>query len=162
MNLLFITLFSFFGMAQGELPKHYNMEDMNLGKIPYSKRLTLKADFQIPQGFKATQYATLDVYEKHPGGWKKLQTLKENKVAGMRLGNIIAFEDVLNLDSKQSEVALDLSVSFCNKICVINNFQGIAKRSRESKKQNIVVKMKGFLPHEKIKKKYQLKEKPTT
>ena len=162
MTFLMVTLFSVFGFSGNELPQRYNQQDMNLQSIPFSKRLTLKADFKIPKGFKGTQMAQLDVYEKHEGGWRKLQTLRENKSALLRTQNTSSFQEVLNLSSDKSDVALDLSISFCNKICVINNFQGVAKRSAKTKNNSLVVKMNGFLPHEKIKKRYQLKKKPAS
>ncbi len=149
----FLAVFLF---SQAKLPKHYNTEDMKLQPIAHGQNIQLSASFKIPDGFKNRGNSTLHVYEKINGDWKKIQSLKEDKLPIFRINNTMEFNQPVQLTSTNSEVALDFSVPFCKKICVINSFQGIAKRSKKSKLKKLQVYMKGFLPHGKVKKEFKI------
>lgn len=153
---LITTVLSLFLMAQSGLPKHFDTQDMELEPIAHGNKLTLEATFKIPDGFKNRGNATMNVYEKIDGNWRKVQTLKEDKLPLFRVNNTMEFNKTVMLTSADNDVALDFSVPFCNKICVINSFQGVAKRSKKIKNRQLHVHMKGFLPQDKVKKEFRV------
>ena len=137
------------------LPKKFNTQKMNLQKVSTGKDLNLKAQFKIPQGYKSNSSARLQVYEKQGSGWVNIKTIQEKSLPGFRFNNLIEFENKLMTSHANSELALDLSVNFCKKICVINNFQEIVKRDKKTNNRQISFNLNGFLPHQMIKKEFQ-------
>ena len=155
--LLIITVFHFQSVRAEGLPKHYNTESMGITEVPTGQRVPLNMTLKVPDGYKVTFSPKLNVYEKQGGKWVQTQTLKEKDFSFLRMNNEIRFTDHMAFTRNDSEVALDLSVSFCKKICVINNFQSTVKRQKKSNKKIVNINVKGFLPMEKVKPEFQKK-----
>ena len=151
-----ISLLCSIAFAQsGNLPKKFDIQQVDMGSIPYTKRIHLKTNVTVPEGFHASEFSKLDIYEKEKGGWKHVQSIKPNKFITLMEGksNKLSFDEILKLNSDSSEVAYDLSVSFCNKVCVINNFQGVAKRNAKTKNRVVFLDLKGQTPKQRLEQK---------
>ncbi len=149
------------GAIAGELPKRYDIQKVDLPSVPLTKKLQIQARVELPKGYKITHKAVLNIYEKHPGGWVLSQKVpqQQDALTLFRSDQDVVFAKNVVLGSADKDIAFDLSVSFCQKICVINNFQGIAKRSRQAKHNRLSFKVKGQLPADRIKNKKKQAQK---
>lgn len=141
-------------LAQG-LPKHFSPEGMGISVFPVGEKVPVNMTLHIPDGYKINFSPKLNVYEKKNGKWKLNHTIEEKGLAFTRVGNKIQFHDHAKFTSADSNVALDLSVSFCKKICVINNFQSEFKRDKRDKKEVVYINVKGWLPQDKVKEEFK-------
>ncbi len=151
--------FALSGAAAHELPKRYDIQNVPLASVPMTRNLQIQARVKLPKGYKATHRAVLNLYEKHPGGWVLSQKVpqRQKSLTLFDASQDVVFEKNIVVSAPDKDLAFDLSVSFCQKICVINNFQGIAKRSRQAKSHRLAFEVEGQLPEQRLKKK-----KPTS
>lgn len=61
-----VKILSLVALAGNGLPKKYDAQDMNLDDITQQGlQLTLQASFEVPKGFKPTEFAQLTVFSKN-------------------------------------------------------------------------------------------------
>lgn len=147
--LFSFTLFVSLSLLAGNpLPKNYNTQPIELQPLGPIKTVKLKASFKIPDGYKSKVRGFMDVFEKTENGWQKIQTIGEQDQPLFRVDNTMRFLEEIRLNKSDSEVAINMSVAFCDKACFINNFQGTTGRDKKSKQNFLSFNKQGFLPHQ--------------
>ena len=158
---IFIQLFlGHLSFGKG-LPKHFLYEGMGINQISSGNSIPLNLSVKIPDGYKINYSPKLDVYEKVNKDWVLVQSIKEKDLPFLRKNNTLRFGGNTLFRSGESEVALDLTLSFCKKICVINNFQSRVQRNLKKSNEPIQIAIRGYLPHEKVDKKYKKSQGPS-
>lgn len=128
MILWFMTLTQVFATS---LPTSPNLKPLHLSAVGIGREFTLSAKVLLPSDHKLNRQApsAIDIYQKGPDGWEKLDTVDLKAVFPM--GNPLSLSKKISLKFEDSPIAVDSTLFHCDfkgTHCVIESFQGIAKR----------------------------------
>lgn len=158
MIMFIFVLLSIGTQAYSEgLPTHWQSQNFELDKLALGNEVQLSGNYEIPDGYKRSSPAKLDIFEKQDNKWILVKSLKEKKSIWSKPSNIISFNDKIHFKSDKSDIAINLSAGFCKKICVINYFQGKTKRNIDSVNTELQFSLQGYLPMDKVKKEFRIK-----
>ena len=124
------------------LPREPDLTKVALGQIAKDNNLQLDFHLTIPASHKLNQGAPsfIGVYEKiKDQPWHEVQRFDLNDFL-LTLGAEVSFSKKIQLQAKDSQVAVHATVYHCGKakksMCYIQGFQGITTRSQSPQASN--------------------------
>lgn len=149
--IIFVSLISLtsFSSALPDLPKHYPLTRVKLADIGNGNEVDLKVSLILPSDHKLNKGAPSDIeiYELSDKKWKKTKSINLNNF--FLVGNTLTISEKINLENPEAPIAIDSTVYHCdykNTHCVIESFQGIARRKKGAKSKVISAKFVGSNP----------------
>ncbi|MBC7370623.1 MAG: hypothetical protein H7326_03605, partial [Bdellovibrionaceae bacterium] len=111
----------------------FAVQKIQLEPIAFGNSLQISGSMQLPKGQKLNHMAPsrVGVYEKQNNRWELTEEIDLNNF--FALSEMINFQKPIKLNSDKSEIKIEASLYHCFKlghgICVIDDFEGLVKRS---------------------------------
>ena len=133
------------------LPFETDLTKVKVGEIGIGHRLLLRFHMSIPDTQKLNRGApsNVSIFEKQTNSNQWVETKRFNLNGVGALLSDYAFNEAVELNFADSEVAIHTTIYHCGRIetkipCFIQGFQGFAKRNAKTKNENVNFDVKGF------------------
>ncbi len=126
------------------------IKQLQLNSIGFGNLLHLTGTIELPKVHRLNKGAPskIDVFEKEKGAWVLTEKVSLNDF--FSLTELIRFQKPIHLRSERSDVKLGISVYHCPEdhkgLCVIDDFEGLIKRSSSKVTSEVTVSIHGTDP----------------
>ncbi len=128
----------------------FAVQKLNLPSLAKNKQFIVEGKIILPKGQKLNKGApsNITIFEKIDNNWQEVSKIKLNEV--FTLAEEFPYSFTVRTQNENSPIKIKASLYHCDKIknnyCVIDDFEGEAKRTNNASKTNLALNLKGSEP----------------